>query len=210
MTTSAKERTMERVTGRGVYVAGNDMDTDRIIPARFLKCVTFDELGPSLFHDERFAADGESKGHVLDAPQHQGAEVLITDNNFGCGSSREHAPQAIQKFGFKAVIAGSFAEIFHGNCTTLGIPCLVMDDEARRQLAADVQANPDEELICDLDRLEIIFANRIYQVQMKESAREALLNAAWDPLDSLLAAEADISKVAQRLEGSSSYGGGAG
>ena len=126
--------------------------------------------------------------------------MLITDSNFGCGSSREHAPQAIQKFGFKAVIAGSFAEIFHGNCTTLGIPCLVMADADRHQLAADVQANPDEELICDLEQLQVIFANRIYQVQMKASAREAFLNAAWDPLDTLLAAQVDISQVAAKLD----------
>ena len=91
------------ISGRGVYIAGNDIDTDRIIPARFLKCVTFDELGPSLFYDERFDGDGNSRQHVLDESRYDGAEVLIADSNFGCGSSREHAPQAIQKFGFKAI-----------------------------------------------------------------------------------------------------------
>ena len=106
---------MDKLSGRAVYVPGNDIDTDRIIPARFLKCVTFDELGPSLFYDARFSEDGTSKNHPLDQAQFKGAEVLISDANFGCGSSREHAPQAIQKFGLKAVIAGSFAEIFHGN-----------------------------------------------------------------------------------------------
>lgn len=190
---------LEKVAGRGVYVQGNDIDTDRIIPARFLKCVTFDELGPSLFYDVRFTEDGESKQHVLDAPAHQGAEILISDDNFGCGSSREHAPQAIQKFGLKAVIAGSFAEIFHGNCTTLGIPCVVMAKEDRAKLAADVASHPDEDLILDLKTLQVIFANSIYPVEMKESAREAFLTATYDPLDNLLSAKQEISARAEKL-----------
>ena len=127
---------ISKIHGKAVYVKGNDIDTDRIIPARFLKCVTFDELGPALFFDERFDANGRSKGHVLDQPEHKGASVLISDANFGCGSSREHAPQALQKFGINAVIAESFAEIFHGNCTTLGIPCVIMQKEDRARLAA--------------------------------------------------------------------------
>ncbi|MEC8820207.1 MAG: isopropylmalate isomerase, partial [Pseudomonadota bacterium] len=135
-----------KMSGRGIYVQGNDIDTDRIIPARYLKCVTFDELGPALFYDERFHDSGESKGHVLDMQQFKGAEFIISDANFGCGSSREHAPQAIQKFGFKAIIAESFAEIFHGNCTTLGIPCLIMAKDARSALADLVQDNPQEEM----------------------------------------------------------------
>lgn len=190
---------LEKVAGRGVYVQGNDIDTDRIIPARFLKCVTFDELGPSLFYDVRFTEDGESKQHVLDAPAHQGAEILISDDNFGCGSSREHAPQAIQKFGLKAVIAGSFAEIFHGNCTTLGIPCVVMAKEDRAKLAVDVASHPDEDLILDLKTLQVIFANSIYPVEMKESAREAFLTATYDPLDNLLSAKQEISARAEKL-----------
>jgi len=190
---------MAKVAGTGVYVSGNDIDTDRIIPARYLKCVTFDELGPSLFYDERFNADGSSKGHPLDNPNYSGAEILLTDNNFGCGSSREHAPQAIQKFGLKAVIAGSFAEIFHGNCTTLGIPCLVMDAENRSKLAATIESQPDAEIIIDLEALQVICANEIYPVSMKESTREAFLAATFDPLDNLLSGEAEIRQTAARL-----------
>ena len=189
----------EKVSGRGVYVEGNDIDTDRIIPARFLKCVTFDELGPSLFYDERFESDGKSKNHALDLPEHAGAEVLISDDNFGCGSSREHAPQAIQKFGLKVVIAGSFAEIFHGNCTTLGIPCVVMSQEDRKQLSNDVAADPSAELVIDLETMQVFCANSVYSITMKESAREAFLSATYDPLDNLLSALDDIKLTAEKL-----------
>jgi len=187
------------MAGRGVYVQGNDIDTDRIIPARYLKCVTFDELGPALFCDERFHDSGESKGHVLDMPAFQGAEILISDANFGCGSSREHAPQAIQKFGFKAVIAESFAEIFHGNCTTLGIPCLIMAKDARSKLVALVAENPQEELFFDIETLQISLLNQTFDFTMKESVREAFLSSSYDPLDELLKNTAAVSEVASSL-----------
>src|SRR5437764_10389803 len=121
-----------QVAGRGVYVPGNDIDTDRIIPARFMKCVTFDGLGEFLFYDVRKNADGSDKPHPLNDPRFKGATVLFSGANFGCGSSREHAPQAIQKYGFKAVVAENFAEIFFGNCTTLDIPCA---DASRTDIA---------------------------------------------------------------------------
>ncbi len=188
-----------KVDGTAVYVKGNDIDTDRIIPARFLKCVTFDELGPSLFYDERFDADGQSKGHVLDDPKHKGASILISDANFGCGSSREHAPQAIQKFGFKAVIAESFAEIFHGNCTTLGIPCVMMQKADRTRLGELIAADPEADVVIDVENLKVICANTIFDVTMKESAREAFLAATYDPLDTLLAQRRGIDETAKRL-----------
>jgi len=193
------ENRPRKISGRGVYVEGNDIDTDRIIPARFLKCVTFDELGASLFYDVRFNEDGSSKQHVLDQPQYQGAEILISDANFGCGSSREHAPQAIQKFGFRAVIAGSFAEIFHGNCTTLGIPCVVMQAEDRVRIAAAVEHDPDESIIIDLENLQVICANQVFNVTMKESTREAFLAGTTDPLDTLLAKRDAIDAMAKKL-----------
>src|SRR5690606_14986619 len=113
-----------KVQGRGVYVPGDDIDTDRIIPARFMKCVTFDGLGAYAFYDARFDEQGNSKGHPLDDPRFRGATILLSNSNFGCGSSREHAPQALSKFGIRAIIAESFAEIFFGNATTLGMPCV--------------------------------------------------------------------------------------
>jgi 3-isopropylmalate/(R)-2-methylmalate dehydratase small subunit len=190
---------ISKIAGRGVYVPGNDIDTDRIIPARFLKCVTFDELGPSLFADERFSPDGQSKDHPLDDPRFQGAEVLLTDDNFGCGSSREHAPQAIQKFGLKAIIAGSYAEIFHGNCTTLGIPCVVMSPENRQKLVTSIEMDPEAEVLIDLEDMQVHCANASYPVTMKESTREAFLASTYDPLDNLLTAEEDIRKTAKNL-----------
>ena len=186
-------------SGRGVYIQGNDIDTDRIIPARFLKCVTFDELGPALFYDERFDTQDISKGHILDAPVHQGASVMISDANFGCGSSREHAPQALQKFGFEVVIAESFAEIFHGNCTTLGMPCLVMPKAPRQTLAALVGRHPDAEFLIDLKSQTLTFANEQFSFTMKDSAREAFLTGRYDPLDELLIASKAIGDVAARL-----------
>jgi 3-isopropylmalate/(R)-2-methylmalate dehydratase small subunit len=190
---------LDKVNGRGVYVEGNDIDTDRIIPARFLKCVTFDELGPALFYDVRFDEAGVSKNHVLDQPKYQGAEILISDANFGCGSSREHAPQAIQKFGLKAVIAESFAEIFHGNCTTLGIPCVVMQPRERQELVSLIESDPEAEIIVDINGLKVICANSMFDITMKESAREAFLALSYDPLDNLLSATSEIAATANKL-----------
>nr|HRJ72685.1 hypothetical protein [Terrimicrobiaceae bacterium] len=115
-----------QVTGRGIYVPGDDTDTDRIIPARFMKCITFDGLGEYAFYDERRAADGTEKPHPLNDPRFAGSSILFSGSNFGCGSSREHAPQALYRYGFRAVVAESFAEIFFGNSITLGMPCAVM------------------------------------------------------------------------------------
>lgn len=190
---------IEKVSGKGVYVAGNDIDTDRIIPARFLKCVTFDELGPALFYDERFDTQDNSKHHVLDKAEYSGAQVLISDANFGCGSSREHAPQAIQKFGFKAVIAESFAEIFHGNCTTLGIPCVTMVKTDREMIAKIIANDPDTDMIVDIEGLKVICGNHVFNVEMKDSAREAFLAASYDPLDTLLVAKSAVEETAKRL-----------
>lgn len=190
---------INHVAGKGVYVRGNDIDTDRIIPARFLKCVTFDELGPSLFYDERFDAEGNSRRHPLDDPKHEDASILISDDNFGCGSSREHAPQAIQKFGFRAIIAGSFADIFHGNCTTLGIPCIVMRPNDRHRLGELINGNPDAEVVFDLEDMKVVCAGESFDVMMKDSARAAFLAGTYDPLDNLLASMDSIKEKAEQL-----------
>src|SRR5262245_30038169 len=141
---------IEKVTGSGVHVPGEDIDTDRIIPARFLKCVTFDGLGEHLFKDVRFRQDGTPTGHPLDDPRHAGATILVVGRNFGCGSSREHAPQSIAKRGFKAIIGESFAEIFFGNAITLGIPCVSLARADLDQLAKRVDSSPETVLTVDL------------------------------------------------------------
>ncbi len=173
-------------TGRGVYVPGNDIDTDRIIPARFMKCVTFDGLGEFLFYDVRKNADGTDKPHPLNESRFKDATILFSGANFGCGSSREHAPQAIQKYGFKAVVAEGFAEIFFGNCTTLGIPCATASRPDIAKIAAAIEANPQTEIVFDVAKQEIRFAGQTVKVSVRETARDALVNGRWDAIGELL------------------------
>jgi 3-isopropylmalate/(R)-2-methylmalate dehydratase small subunit len=175
-----------QVAGRGVYVPGNDIDTDRIIPARFMKCVTFDGLGEFLFYDVRKHADGTDRPHPLNEPRFKGATILLSGANFGCGSSREHAPQAIQKHGFKAVIAENFAEIFFGNCTTLGIPCATASREDIAKIAAAIEKNPQTEVVIDVARQEVRFDGQTVKVEVREAARDALVNGRWDAIGELL------------------------
>jgi 3-isopropylmalate/(R)-2-methylmalate dehydratase small subunit len=187
------------ISGRGVHVPGNDIDTDRIIPARFMKCVTFDGLGEYLFHDVRKNADGSAKQHPLNDPRFQGATILLSGANFGCGSSREHAPQALQKHGFRAIIAESYAEIFFGNCTTLGMPCLGASRADVQKVAAAVAANPAVEITIDLGRSEIRFAGQAIRAVIRDSAREALINGRWDAIGDLLEGVGDVKRVAAGL-----------
>ncbi|HXB01820.1 MAG TPA: 3-isopropylmalate dehydratase small subunit [Opitutaceae bacterium] len=188
-----------QVTGRGVFVPGNDIDTDRIIPARFMKCVTFDGLGEFLFFDMRKNADGTDKPHPLNEPRFKGANILLSGTNFGCGSSREHAPQAIQKYGIRAVVAESFAEIFFGNCTTLGIPCLAASREDIAKIAAAIEANPAVELVVDVAAQEIRFGGQKVKTVIREAARDALVNGRWDPIGELLEGRAAVTAAAARL-----------
>ncbi len=188
-----------QVAGRAVYVAGNDIDTDRIIPARFMKCVSFDGLGEFLFYDVRKNADGSNKAHPLNEARFQGATVLLSGANFGCGSSREHAPQAIQKYGFRAVVAENFAEIFFGNCTTLGIPCLSASREDIAKIAAAVEANPQIEVVLDVAQQEIRFGGQTVKASVRETARDALVNGRWDAIGELLEGTADVKTTAAKL-----------
>ena len=174
------------VTGRAVNVPGNDIDTDRIIPARFMKCVTFDGLGEFLFYDVRKQLDGTEKPHPLNEPRFKGATILLSGANFGCGSSREHAPQAIAKYGFKAVIAENFAEIFFGNSTTLGMPCVTASREDIAKIAAFTEANSQGEVVIDLVKLEVRFGGQAVKIAQRESARDALVNGRWDAIGELI------------------------
>ncbi|HTB81581.1 MAG TPA: 3-isopropylmalate dehydratase small subunit [Opitutaceae bacterium] len=187
------------VAGRGVFVPGNDIDTDRIIPARFMKCVTFDGLGEFLFYDVRKNADGTDKPHPLNDSRFKGATVLLSGANFGCGSSREHAPQAIQKYGFRAVIAENFAEIFFGNCATLGIPCASVSREDIAKIAAAIEANPQTEVVIDVAAQEVHFAGQKVRAAIRDAARDALVNGRWDPIGELLEGRAAVAVTSGRL-----------
>lgn len=187
------------VTGRGVHVPGSDIDTDRIIPARFMKCVTFDGLGEYLFHDVRFDADGNEKTHPLNEERFKQASILLTGVNFGCGSSREHAPQALYRWGIRAVIAESFAEIFFGNCTTLGVPCVVATKADIEALSTAVKADPTVEITIDVAGNRVRYGEASFPVHIVESAREALISAKWDPISELLEGNTAIEKTAAAL-----------
>ena len=187
------------VTGRGVVVPGDDIDTDRIIPARFMKCVTFDGLGEYLFYDVRFREDGSEKPHPLNDPRFAGSSILLSGENFGCGSSREHAPQAMYRFGIRAVIAESFAEIFFGNSTTLGMPCAEASPEQIARLAQLIGADPTAELTVNIENSTVTCGGETFTVTLHKGAREALTEGRWDPIAELLEADAAIGETASRL-----------
>ncbi|MGB1128534.1 MAG: 3-isopropylmalate dehydratase small subunit [Haloferula sp.] len=189
------------VTGRGVHVPGADIDTDRIIPARFMKCVTFDGLGEYAFYDVRFDSEtGEKTDHPLNDPRFDGASILLAGVNFGCGSSREHAPQSLSKYGFKAVIAESFAEIFFGNSTTLGMPCVTASAEAIGELRAAVEADPQVEITVDVDALEVRSSSGLsFPCEIPASARDALVSGRWDPIQELIDNGDKIAATADAL-----------
>lgn len=174
------------VSGTAVFVPGADIDTDRIIPARFLKCVTFDDLAEGMFYDIRFDDTGKSLSHPLDDPKFAGASIMLAGPNFGCGSSREHAPQSIYRCGYRAMIAVSFAEIFFGNSTGIGMPCVCATVEQVEKLSSAVAANPKLEISIDLESMQVSYGEESFAVTMPESAREALLSARWDPIQELL------------------------
>ena len=188
-----------QVSGKAVFVPGNDIDTDRIIPARFMKCVTFDGLGEFLFFDVRHTPEGKPTGHPIDKPEHKGAKILLSGANFGCGSSREHAPQAIHKAGFRAVVAENFAEIFFGNSTTLGIPCVNAAREDIAKVAAAIEQNPELEVVVDVEKLEVRFGADSIKVTQRETARDALINGRWDAIGELLDGKPQVLATAAKL-----------
>jgi len=188
-------------TGRGVPVPGDDIDTDRIIPARFMKCVTFDGLGEYMFYDVRKKEDGSDTDHPLNKECYQGASIIISGNNFGCGSSREHAPQALGKAGINAVIAEGFAEIFLGNSTQLGLVCASVNNQNRLKLSHSVESDPAQEITIDLEKKEIRYKEGSIPFEMTESNRSSLMEGKWDPIQDLL----ENSEKIEALEKSLSY-----
>jgi 3-isopropylmalate/(R)-2-methylmalate dehydratase small subunit len=190
-----------QVEGTGVFIPGADIDTDRIIPARFMKCVTFDGLGEFAFYDVRFDSEtGEKTNHPLNDERFKDASILIAGVNFGCGSSREHAPQSLRKYGFNAVIAESFAEIFYGNSTTLAMPCVMASATDIAALRDAIEKKPDTIITIDLEKMKVrTCCDFECSVKMPESAREALISGRWDPIQELLDNDSAIDERAKAL-----------
>lgn len=187
------------VTARPLVIPGDDIDTDRIIPARFLKCITFDGLGEFAFADERKHPDGTLKDHPLNDPDAKNCGILVSGFNFGCGSSREHAPQSILRAGYKAVIAGSYAEIFFGNSTGIGLVCLALSREHLAELAAWIEANPRSEITADVENLKVVAGDKSWPATLASSAREGLVNGRWDAIADLLDGGDAVSATAASL-----------
>ena len=195
---------IKKITGIAVPIQGDDIDTDRIIPARYMRCVTFDGLGEFLFRDIRQTPEGKSKNHPIDQAKFKGATILVSGMNFGCGSSREHAPQAIVRAGFQAVIAGNYAEIFFGNSTTLGLPCVSAQKEDLQALTQLISSEPSTQVEIDLEKLKVTAGKLTFPVTMKASAQQGLLSGRYDAIADLLANLPKAQSMASTIPGPTS------
>ena len=185
------------VRGRAVVITGDDIDTDRIIPARFLKCVTFDGLGEQVFADDRAELSGE---HPFDRAELQGASVLVVNRNFGCGSSREHAPQALMRWGIRAVVGESFAEIFYGNCLALGIPCFTSSHASVLSLQESLIADPGQERSLSLSKATLEASRgQLWQLELQSGPQQMLASGQWDATSQLLANDGELASTAALL-----------
>jgi 3-isopropylmalate/(R)-2-methylmalate dehydratase small subunit len=187
------------VSGLGLPLRGDNIDTDRIIPARFLKSITFDGLEAHLFEDDRLDAEGKGSAHPLSNPLYEKASILIVNANFGCGSSREHAPQAIRRRGIRAVVGESFSEIFFGNSVALGMPCVTAAPSVVDALMTLVESAPSTELTIHLEPLQVTAGAEVYPLAMPDAARDAFLNGSWDATGLLLDRFEQVEAVATRL-----------
>jgi len=190
------ESRIDIVRGGACVVRGDDIDTDRIIPARYMKEVTFDTMGEHAFKDDRAAAKGD---HPLDAERFQDAAILVVGQNFGCGSSREHAPQALMRTGFRGFVGGSFAEIFAGNCTALGLACVTLPTADLEVLMDSVELDPTQEVRIDIEAQTVTSRTGTMSAAIPESARTQLLQGTWDATAQLLEAGDEIDATARRL-----------
>jgi 3-isopropylmalate/(R)-2-methylmalate dehydratase small subunit len=187
------------LTGKGIPLPGNDIDTDRIIPARFMRCISFDGLGDYAFFDEQRDSEGALIAHPFNDPRFADHEILIVNKNFGCGSSREHAPQALARRGVRALVGESFADIFAGNCTAMGIPAVTAEERHIARLMDMVSNQPDIEIDIDLDSLLVTAGDASFAVSLPDAARQSLLSGMWDTTASLAEGDAEIAATAARL-----------
>jgi len=190
---------IQTVEGRALPLRGEDIDTDRIMPARFLKSITFEGLDAHVFEDDRLEAKRSGRLHPFDEPTHQGASILVANRNFGTGSSREHAPQGLRRWGIRAIVAESFAEIFFGNSTAIGLPCVTGSAKDLGKLMDRAEAQPNETFALDLQRGTLTGTRLSLSVEMPASARDALLSGTWDATGLLLADYAQVEQVGARL-----------
>ena len=184
------------IAGHGIPLVGNDIDTDRIIPARFLRCVTFDALGEQVFADDRSGADNQ---HPFDLPQYQDAKILVVNANFGCGSSREHAPQALARWGIEAMVGESFAEIFFGNCLAMGIPCVTASPENIKSIQNLLRENPQISIKLDLEAMKLQCGHYNTIVHLDSGPRNMLLSGKWDSCAQLIDNIPQIRETATKL-----------
>jgi len=192
-------RYIDRISGRGIPLRGHDIDTDRIIPARFLKCVSFEGLETHAFEDDRKQLEERGQVHPFSDPRYAGARILIVNGNFGCGSSREHAPQALQRWGIRAVVGESFSEIFFGNSVALGMPCLTVSAEDAEALLSAVETNPQTEISLSVAALSVAVNGRTFAASIPAGAREAFTGGTWDATGLLLDDFDQVRSVANRL-----------
>jgi 3-isopropylmalate/(R)-2-methylmalate dehydratase small subunit len=186
---------IHQASGTAVPLRGDDIDTDRIIPARYLRCVTFDGLGPHAFEDDR----AQDPDHPFNNDAYQGASILIAGRNFGCGSSREHAPQSLHKWGIKGIVGQSFAEIFFGNCCNMGIPAVVVSAEDCEALWSLIEANPTIAVSIDVATATVTAGDQTFQGTLPDGVRKSLTEGTWNATMVLLEAAADIDRVYESL-----------
>jgi 3-isopropylmalate/(R)-2-methylmalate dehydratase small subunit len=179
---------IHRIAGRGISIRGDDIDTDQILPARYLTAITFAGMEAHAFKDARAAAKAQGDVHPLDQPRFTGGSLLLVNRNFGCGSSREHAPQSLHRRGIAAVIGESFGEIFAGNCVSIGMPCVQADAETIAALQRINETAPQTQFVLDLARQTITAGERVFAITLAEGRRRQFLEGTWDPTSVLLAA----------------------
>lgn len=188
-----------QITGRGIPLAGPDIDTDRIIPARFLKAITFDGLERGLFIDDREALRRTGQQHPFDQPEHAGARILIVNNNFGCGSSREHAPQALLRWGIRAIVGESFADIFFSNSVMIGLPCVTVSADDANALLRVVSSGPETEITVDIEHDRVRTSTGEWHSHLPQHAKEAFTTGHWDGAGLLLDRYAEVDAFAAKL-----------
>ena len=193
------ENQITRISGKAVSVRGDDIDTDRIIPARYMKEITFSRMGEYPFYDERFEPSGKARAHPFNDPRYSGASLLFVNKNFGCGSSREHAPQALYRYGIRAVVGESFAAIFAGNCVMMGMPIVTVAQALMEDLQRAAETAPQIVYTLDLESKTVSWGERRIACEIPESHRQALLQGTWDSTAMLMSNMDKVRRVADGL-----------